>query len=562
MKFLAIFSVFLFQLFVPANTGNEQSFNRVRDFDVLHYKIGARFDQAKKTVYGDATITFKPLSGELKDIELDAKDLKFSAITRADSGLSLKYAYDKRKLRISFDKPLLPDEEMSIRFVYTARPKKGIYFVPALRSRGRVIRSSQIWTQGEAEETHHWLPSYDFPDDKATTEQIITVNARDTVIGNGFLAAETANRNGTKTFHYKMTVPHSVYLSSFVVGRYLKIEDKHKNIPLAYYVYPGRKALAAKAFGRTKEMMAIFEKFTGIDYPYSKYDQVIVARFPFGGMENITATTLADSEVLFLDSASGHDAIDDLVSHELAHSWFGNLVTCRNWAELWLNESFASYMEAVFRENTYGRANYDEKIREDASEYFSYTATNEAARHGLFNKTANPEDDDTMFDPVTYNKGSAIVHTLREEVGDELFWKSIRMYLDRFKFKNVETHDLKEVFEEVSGRDLDWFFDQWVYRTGHPEIGVKQTFDQSTGVLTLQFLQSSSKAEDPFALYRLPLEIEVKTSQETIKENFLFDERTKKISIKTKIKPEDLIIDGKNKIPVKEVNLSKLSIVE
>ncbi len=561
MKFLVIISVFLVQLLVPNSIGGEQNFNRVRDFDVLHYKMGLRFNQSRKMVYGDSTLTFKPLGTALTKIELDAREITFSTITRADTGQNLEFEYDKRKLRIDLDAPLEPGQEMSIRFTYTARPKKGIYFVPAVRSRGRVVRSAQIWTQGEAEETRHWLPSYDFPDDKATTEQVITVAASDTVVGNGILLSESRNRNGTKTYHYKMTVPHSIYLSSFVVGRYTKIADRYKDVPLGYYVYPGSTAIAKKAFGKTKDMMAVFEELTGVNYPYNKYDQVMVSRFPFGGMENITATTLADSEVLFADSVYGQEQVQDLIAHELAHSWFGNLVTCRNWAELWTNESFASFMEAAYREKSNGRDDYDEKIRDDVTQYFSYAASSDLSRHGLFNKTADPNNDDTMFDPVTYNKGSAVIHTLREEIGEDPFWTAINVYLNRFKFQNVETEDVKSVFEEVSGVDLDWFFDQWVYRAGHPEIGVRQTFDQSTGELTLQFLQSATKAEDPLALYRLPLEIEIKTSQGTLKEKFLLDQRSEKLTVRTGVKPFDVVIDKSNKIPIKELNQSKLIVL-
>lgn len=554
--FILVLFLFL-QPLIPAQPGDQKSFDRIRRFDVQHYRMALRFDRVKRTVFGDSTITLRALEKPLQSIELDARNINFSSVTRTDGGSVLKYEYDKRKLKVLLDAPLGPGEEISIRFTYSARPRKGIYFVPASRSRGRTIRSAQIWTQGESEETHHWLPSYDFPDDKATTEQIITVGGRETVVGNGELISNTLNKNGTRTFHYKMNIPHSLYLTSFVVGRYLRVEDRYKDIPLGFYVYPGDRAVAEKAFGKTKNMMQVFEDLTGMDYPYNKYDQTIVARFPFGGMENITATTYADSEIL-LAGSFGPQIVQDLVAHELAHSWFGNLVTCRNWAELWTNESFASYMEAAYREKTNGRQDYLEKIEDDASQYFAYAAVSPAAKHGLYNTTADPENDGTMFDPVTYNKGSAVIHTLREEIGDENFWNGVKKYLRKFEYKNVETSDIRKVFEEESGKDLGWFFDQWVYRSGHPEVTVSQTFDESNGVLTLVFVQTAAKSDKPLSLYRLPLDIDIKTSDRTFNEKLLLDERREVVKIETVLKPERVDIDKSYKIPLKDLVLSPL----
>lgn len=192
---------------------------------------------------------------------------------------------------------------ISIRFKYSVKPSKGVYFVDADTEDGKVIRAAQIWTQGEPEEAHHWFPSYDFPDDKATSEQFITTEKGETAIGNGELIETIENADGTKTFHYKMPIPYSTYLTSFVVGTYTKVSDSHKNIPLGFYMYPGSEAIAQKAYGKTKDMMRVFEGLTGVDFPYNKYDQTIVANFNFGGMENMTATTMADTEIFSMNPA-------------------------------------------------------------------------------------------------------------------------------------------------------------------------------------------------------------------------------------------------------------------
>jgi aminopeptidase N len=307
-------------------------------------------------------------------------------------------------------------------------------------------------------------------------------------------------------------------------------------------------------------MFRIFEEVTGIDYPYNKYDQTMVADFQFGGMENITATTMADSEILMARFVFARPLVEDLVSHELSHSWFGNLVTCRNWSELWLNEGFATYMEAVFREKMYGRANYIEKIESDASEFFTYISLREESQHALFNKLANPQNDDTLFTPITYQKGSVVIHMLREEIGDEAFWKGINVYLNRFKFANVETPDLQNVLEEVSGKKLDWFFKQWVYQTGFPKLNVQPLYNQKQKILTLNFSQIQKGNEDMPKEFTLPLEIEILSSNGKETKQILVNKKLQSFAFPVTSKPQKITIDKNYKIPLKDLRQSKLII--
>ncbi len=435
-----------------------------------------------------------------------------------------------------------------IRFKYSSRPKRGIYFVPAERTRGEISRAAQIWTQGEPEYAHHWFPSYDFPDDKATTEQFITVEKDETAIGNGQLLETIENSDNTKTFHFKMPVRHSVYLVSFVVGKYIKIEDKYKNIPLGVYLYPGREKLAEIAFGKTKDIFRIFEDLTKIDFPFNKYDQTIVANYDeFAAMENITATTLSDKEVFFAEFDFGKPLVEDIVAHELAHSWFGNLVTCRNWAELWLNEGFATFMEAAYREKMYGREQYIQKIRDDVEEHFAENKP-KRSRHGLYNQLARP--DDSIFDMTTYNKGGAVIHTLREQIGDKAFWKAVNIYLNRHKFENVETPDLQRAMEEASGQKLDWFFAQWVYGGGHPQIEVKQSYDANQKVLTLNLKQIQEADKLVPEIFILPLDVEIQTQSKTYSEKLKMEKREQTFTFKVSNQPQNVVIDKNSKIPL------------
>lgn len=536
-------------------------FNRPQTVDIQHYVIRASFDRAKKTVSGDTTVSFRPISSDLRSIELDAVDLKFTSVKLEPSGIDLNYKAANGKITITLDKAYGADETIAVRLKYSAEPKKGVYFVDASSSADGVKHSAQIWSQGEAEEARHWFPSYDFPSDKATTEQYITAQSKESVIGNGEFLGKADNGDGTSTWHYKMPVPHSTYLVSFVIGEYVKVEDKYKDIPLGFYVYPGKEGTAKKAFGDTKKMIAVYEELTGVAFPYNKYDQTIVSQFQFGGMENITATTMADTEIFFAEFDFGKMTVMDLVSHELAHSWFGDLVTCRNWAELWLNEGFATFMEAAYRENQFGRGDYIRKIRSDAAAFLVDDSINRR-RHALYNQRA--ADVDSLFDnaATTYNKGGAVVHTLREQVGNENFWKAINIYLNRHKFGPVESTDLRKAMEEVSGQELTWFFDQWVYGAGAPSLSVKQAFSQRSKSLTLTVSQTQLTDTITPAVFRLPLTISYKVGGKKVVQHIDVSKRTQSFTFKTDGKPTDLEVDPDERIPLKKLKFKPLVVTK
>lgn len=528
---------------------------RQRTFDAQHYVMRSKFDSAKKTYFGDASISVKPLSAGFKVLKLDAVALKVESVSLEPSGAKLDYQNSGKEISINLDKAYNPDETVTVRVKYSATPKKGIYFVEGRSEDGKKIHSDQIWTQGEPEELRHWMPSYDFPDDKATTEQILTVGKGETAIANGELLETKENPDGTKTYHYKMPVPHSVYLISFVIGEYVKVTDQYKNIPLGFYLYPGQESLAEPAYGKTKDMMRVFEEITGVDFPYNKYDQTVVARFNFGGMENITATTMADSEIGYVKFDFGKNVVIDLVSHELAHSWFGNLVTCKNWSELWLNEGFATFMEAAYREKAVGRADYMRKVKDDAERYIASDSVG-PGRHPLFNAKAIGNDE--IFDTTTYQKGGAVIHTLREEIGDEAFWKAVNIYLNRHKFGNVESTDLKKAMEEASGKDLSWFFDQWVYKAGYPKLTVRQTYSTARKQLTLTISQIQKLDAITPAAFVLPMEIEIQTAAGPVIQKIQVNKRLQVVNIKLGSRPTRLLLDKDNKIPIKTVKVMPL----
>lgn len=541
--------LFLFALFaLSAFASVTFAQSRVRTFDAEHYVIKTSFDRAAKTVFGETTIRLKPLANGFKDFAVDAAKLKIESITLENDAKPLKFSAENNKLLVSLDKVYSPAETVAVTIKYSAvAPEAGMYFVDEEKEDGKVVRPAQIWTQGEPEDNRFWFPSYDYPDDKATSEQFITVNADETAIANGELVEVNTNADGkTKTFHYKVAVPHSTYLTSLIVSKYTRVEDKYNDIPLTFNVYPGTESIVPIAYGKTKKMFAFYENKLGVKYPYKKYDQTVVSAFIFGGMENITATTMADTEIYAARDKGFFRSAENLVSHELSHSWFGNLVTCKSWSELWLNEGFATFFESAFIESEYGHEEYLKEMRTNAAQYFMEETF---IKHPLQNPKALPNI--LLFDATTYKKGGVVVHMLRETVGDEIFWKALNNYLNRHRFGNVESSDLQAVFEETSGKKLDWFFNQWVKSGGYPKLKVTPTYNAKTKKLTLDVKQTQTVVRSegsPVAAFRFSAEVEVITPQGAKIEKIEMTEREQVFTFDSASKPTKINFDKREQV--------------
>lgn len=554
-------ALFLLLFSATAFSQNTQSarpaYDRYADFDVQHYTLRVSFDHPKRTVLGDTTVRLRPTVERLSTVELDAVGLSFTRIENENTQKPLRYTSAGGKVKVTLDRAYGTNDEISLRFRYSARPQKGVYFVNERKDQGRRVHSAQIWTQGQPDEARHWFPSFDHPGDKATTEKFITVEKGLTVIGNGELIEQKENPNGTVTHHFRMDIPHPTYLVSFVVGEYQKIDEKFRDIPLGYYVYPGASSLVPLAYGKTIEMLTIMEDLTGVPYPFNKYDQTMVANFQFGGMENITATTMADTEIAYarLDFLRGN--VEDLVAHELAHSWFGNNVTCANWAELYLNEAFATFFEAAIREKMYGRDDYMRKILLDAEAFINHDAAVPVS-HGLYNRRAADTSILFKWPAVTYNKGGAVVHQLREQVGDEVFWKALNTILKTHRFASIRTPDLRKAMEEASGQKLEWFFDQWIYGTGHPRLTIRYKYDAGAKALVLDIEQTQKGDRLTPATFRLPMDIELTYPDGTkARRQIEIRSRRETISVASETAPDEMNIDPNEKIPLKTIKLQQ-----
>ena len=500
----------IYELTPPLERGEpkgEPRYGPSRSFDVEHTRLELDIDQDAGEVRGRATITLKPFADGLGEIWLDAADMSFARVAikrgrRLRDAPGFKTYEDK--LWVALDGSYPAGRPVTLVLDYSCRPRAGLYFIRP--DEAYPDRPHQVWSQGEDTDNHHWFPCFDHPNGKMTSEVIVTVRQDQVALSNGRLVSvKQDKKTGAKTYHYSHERPHSAYLVSVAIGKYAEIKDSYKGLPVRYYVYEDRVEDAPALFAKTPDMMKHFSKLFGYQYPYPKYDQVIVSDFLFGAMENTTATTIADRALL--DRQAARDvSSEDLVSHELAHQWWGDVVTCKDWSHLWLNEGFATYAETLYKEHDLG---WDEARFYLIQEYINYIQEDRGRyrRPIIFNRYTYVTE---MFDRHTYQKGGLVLDMLRYVLGDEAFFKSIQYYLKKFEWRTVETDDLRRSIEEVTGQNLDWFFDQWLAKGGYPEFEVTQSYDARARMLRLAVRQAQ-KVDEITPLFKTPVDIEVVT---------------------------------------------------
>jgi aminopeptidase N len=469
-----------------ALAGTKRVYERSRPFAIRHIALALELELEKKAIRGTATLDVVRIDPAAAEIALDAVGFELTQVEARpapSAGGSAAFSpaphvYDGETLRVTV--PAGHDGLAQIRVTYRAVPRRGLYFLAP--DEHVADRPRQVWTQCQDEDARHVFPCHDKPHVKQTTELEIKVPAGWYALSNGELVHE-----GPGTFHWKMNEPHPSYLFTLVAGEFARIDDEVDGVPLSYLVPKGREADGRRTFARTPAMIHRFGELLGVKYPWNKYAQVVVSDFIFGGMENTTATTMY--EHILLDERAALDvSSDDLIAHELAHQWFGDLVTCRDWSHAWLNEGFATFMEHIDREGHLGRDEYDFNLKGDAEAYFG-EARGRYKRPIVCQDYEAPID---IFDRHLYEKGACVLHMLRRELGDALFFGGVRAYLTRHQRDVVETRDLMRALEEVSGRSLERFFEQWVYRPGHPELDVKIEHDGEVATVTVKQTQATS----------------------------------------------------------------------
>ena len=538
---------------VPVWAPQKYDFNpsRTKEHDLLHTKLRVSFDWQKQYLQGTAELRLKPYFYPQDTLVLDAKGMEIHSVSliKGTDGTPLKYNYDGKQLAINLNKAYARTEEYVVEINYTARPNelpaggseaiasdKGLYFINPLGEEPK--KPTQIWTQGETEASSAWFPTIDAPNERMTQELYITVDPKYTTLSNGEFVYSKQNADGTKTDYWKQELPHAPYLAMMAIGEFAVVEDKWRDLPVNYYVEPAYKNTAKKVFGNTPEMMEFFSTKLGVAYPWAKYAQVVVRDYVSGAMENTSASVFMED--LQLNERELLDKNwDGIIAHELFHQWFGDYVTTESWANLPLNESFANYSEYLWAEHKFGA---DEAAYLQMDEMGQYLDEAETKRVPLIRYRYNSRED--MFDSHSYAKGGRVLHMLRNIVGDDAWWASLNLYLTRNKFSDVEVAELRMAFEDVTGMDLMWFFDQWFMNAGHPELQVEDSYQN--GQLTLQVTQTQDTAYAP--VYKLPLEIAVWAGGKKTIYPVTIDEAKETFTFKVATEPQLVLFDAEQQL--------------
>ena len=511
---------------------------RDRINNLVHTKLKVNFNFEKKELNGEEWVTLKPHFYPTNQVVLDAKAMIIHSVSLA--GENLDYTYDGKHLNIELNKEYTKEEPYTLYLKYTARPEKviekgstaitsakGLYFINPTGE--NPSKPTQIWTQGETEANSCWFPTIDSPNQKTSQEIYITVPNRFKTLSNGKLISQV--KDGlNRTDYWKFDQKHAPYLFFIGVGEYEVVEDSYKNIPVNYYVEKKYAPTAKEIFGHTPEMIGFFESKLGVDYPWNKYSQIVARDYVSGAMENTTAVIHGESAYQMKGELIDENRHENTIAHEIFHHWFGNLVTSESWSNLALNESFANYSQYLWREYKYSKTNADAHLYENTKPYFDDINNHQKKLVRFYYK-----DKEDMFDLVSYNKGGAILHMLRNYLGDNAFFLGLNKYLITHQFKSAEVSQLRLAFEELSGKDLQWFFNQWFYGAGHPNIQVSYDYNSLEKTVTINFVQTQTNA------FKFPIAIDIFENGTKIRHQVFVDSRDSSFKFIYKSKNPDLI---------------------
>jgi aminopeptidase N len=511
-----LFFIFLiFSLVSFSQTYDSYKPERDKIHDLVHTKLKVDFNFDKKELNGEAWVTAKPHFYATDHFSLDAKAMIIHQVSFNNE--ILEYSYDDYKINIDLPKEFRKGEEFTIYIKYTARPEKvaqkgsaaitsakGLYFINA--DGYDKNKPTQIWTQGETEASSCWFPTIDTPNQKTTQEIYITVPKRFVTLSNGKLVDQVVN-GSNRTDYWKMDKKHAPYLFFMGVGEYEIIKDSYNNIPIDYYVEKKYAPYAKDIFGNTPEMMEFFSRILGVAFPWNKYSQIVGRDYVSGAMENTTAVIHGEQAYQTPGQLIDENIQENTIAHELFHHWFGNLVTSESWSNLTLNESFANYSEYLWREYKYGQLDANMHLFEANQTYLN--GQNEHKHLVRFTY----DDKEDMFDAVSYNKGGTILHMLRNYLGDSAFFEGLKEYLTTYQYGSAEVHQLRLIFEKITGKDLNWFFNQWYYGSGHPKIDVSYDYNTIQRKVTVNLLQLNSNA------FAFPIAIDIFEEGKRIRHN-------------------------------------------
>ena len=522
-----------------------------RTNDLIHTKLELKFDWQKQYVLGKATLTLKPYFYSTKLLTLDAKGFDIHSITMQGKSGGLKYVYDDELLTIDLGKAYSASEEYTILIDYTAKPAEtggnggsaaitsdqGLFFINHDNSDKN--KPMQIWTQGETEWNSRWFPTIDKPNERCTQEMYITIEDRFKTLSNGLLISSTQNNDGTRTDYWKMDQPHAPYLFMIAAGEFAVVKDDWNGMLVDYYVEPEYEEHAKDIFAHTPEMLSFFSDKLGMKYPWKKFSQVIVRDYVSGAMENTTGVIFGEFVQKTKRELIDNDN-DQIVAHELFHHWFGDLVTCESWANLTLNEGFANYSEYLWYEHKYGKDHADSHRRSELQGYIGSAGQN--GLHPLIHFEHG--DKESMFDAHSYNKGGLVLHMLRNYIGDEAFFAALNKYLTDHAYSAVEAHDLRLAFEEVTGQDLNWFFNQWFFSSGHPVLNINYDYDATAGKIDV-IIQQEQDPNFNLPIFQLPFAIDIYVGKNApIRKEVVMNQREQTFSFEVSEEPALVNVDA------------------
>jgi aminopeptidase N len=473
-----------------------------REYHLENVRVSLRFDLDQRKVIGDVTHTLSTLHSGLTHLDFDCAELTISSarVNGKDAAFDLR----DDKLRVQLAQPAKSGEKFEVELKYEGKPTSGLYFI--LPDKDDPGRAKEIWTQGEAEDTHHYIPIYDYPNDRTTSEMTLTVPEDWLTVSNGKLLNVQDAPDGQKTWTWRQSLPISTYLISFVAGEYEQRKDAWHNIPISYNVPRGMKDTIDPTFRHTREMLDFFSDRFGVPYPWEQYAQTAVHEFVASGMENVSATTLAARDMVHAELASEKpEAADGLISHEMTHQWFGDLVTCKDWTNTWLNEGFATFGATLWEEHSYGVDASSYRYWRDQSKWMQ---SRELYPIPIVTREIN---DSVEYVGNVYDKAGWVIRMLREQMGDDAFFRALKHYLEANRLQNVVSADLAKAVEESSGTNVDQFFDQWIYGAGAPRFIVRSSYDDAGMKVSLSVKQTQ-KAEGHVGLFRVPIDVAITTS--------------------------------------------------
>lgn len=526
--------------------GADEPYARSKDYDLQHSKVALRFDVDQRKVMGDVTHTVSLLRDGLDKIWFDSVGLQIESV-QLNRGKA-KFETTDARLIVTLPKASKAGEKYDIEIKYEGKPTKGLYFI--LPDKNYPNTPKQIWTQGESEDTRYYLPTYDYPNDRLTTETILTVPSDWLTVSNGKLISTTEAGGGMKTWTWRESLPSSTYLFTVVAGEFVEAKDKWRNIPVSYYAPKDRGDRLLPNYGRTPAMIEYFSKRLGVDYPWEKYAQSMVDDFVAGGMENSSATTNTATSLRNPKLIPEYPTDEDpLISHELGHQWFGDLVTCKEWGNIWLNEGFATFMEYMWMEGHFGKDQADFDRWESVRNWF--------AMHNLYAKpiVRHDFDDSSEFDGNAYGKGGLVLYMLRHELGDDAFYAGLKHYLEVNRGKNVVTADLIKAIEEATHISVGQFFDQWVYGAGAPKFEISYSYDAEKKQVALT-VQQTQKVEGRVELFRVPVNVEITNGSGTKLNPIVVSKATETFPLPSESAPQMVLFDKGTQV-LKSVEFKK-----